>query len=303
MGKHTFTGWLYHEITAARCALLQLYEKKDRMMFVEKPRLEEQYMQAVGNYEEGVIKEEMECELLSAKYQMVQVKLNRREAINEAEIDQEIDKMRGEMMREAAGDGGYNRNYTELAPEKMDELQELYSKIIKACHPQMHTDLPQTHIELYNKAQEAYRRHDLDALRLIWDMLTAVDDGGEGIQLALELSLGIGEEEGEEEAERRDYSTDYSLAAELYEEFVPLENEAAIYEEWNNYKSDIQLEMKQMEDARAEYPFAAAKMLSSPEEIAAYKAELELRMKNAQQKREKLEQEIREMIGSAPRHG
>ena len=302
MGKHTFAGWLQHEITAARCALLKLYEEKDRMLYVEKRQLEEKYMAAVGSFEEEVIKEEMECELLIAKHKMVQVKLNRREEINEAEIDLEIEKMRGELMREAAGSGGGDRNYQELAPEKMNELQEIYSKIVQACHPQMHTNLPETHRQLYDKAQEAYRRHDLNALRLIWDMLTSAEDGGEGIQLALEISMGVGGEDGEDE-QIRDYSTDYTLAASLYSCFVPMENEAPVLEEWEHYKAEIRLEMMLMEKAREEYPFSAEKMLSSPEETAAYKAELELRLKNAKQQREKLSSEIREMIGSAPKHG
>lgn len=301
MGKHTFAEWLHHEITASRCALLALYEQNDKLMYVEKPRLEQKYMEAVGNYEETVIKEEMECELLSAKHRMVQVKLNRREPIDEAEIDLEIEKMRGALMREAAGSGGNPCGYAELAPEKMNELQELYGKIIKACHPQMHPDLPETHRRLYDKAQEAYRRHDIGALQLIWDMLTAAEDGGEGIQLALEISLGVGEETAQER--RRDYSTDYALAALLYESFVPAQEEAALYEAWNRYKSDVESVMRTMQQVREDYPFTAEGMLSSPEQTAAYRAELEQRMRDAQRQRERLEREIREMIGSAPKHG
>ena len=71
MEKHTFTLWLHMERIAARYALLALYEQRDRLQYIEGPRLEEEYMDKIGPYEETVIREEIECEILQKKQQMI----------------------------------------------------------------------------------------------------------------------------------------------------------------------------------------------------------------------------------------
>ena len=53
MSGHTFTGWLYHEVTAARCALLALYEQKDRLLYVEGPQIENSICRPWASLNEG----------------------------------------------------------------------------------------------------------------------------------------------------------------------------------------------------------------------------------------------------------
>ncbi len=113
MSKHSFKLWLHSEVTSARCALLTLYEQRDKLKYIEVPRLEKEYMDKVGTYEETVIKEEIECELLQKKQQMIQAAINRHEPIDEAAIDAELEMHRQKMVKEAAGTAAL-QDYAEL---------------------------------------------------------------------------------------------------------------------------------------------------------------------------------------------
>ena len=66
--EHTFTNWLQQEVLAARCSLLTLLEQQDRLRYQEAPELEEAYMKEVGTYEEEVLREELENEILQKKH-------------------------------------------------------------------------------------------------------------------------------------------------------------------------------------------------------------------------------------------
>lgn len=300
MAEHTFTNWLKFEVHSARCALLRLYEEEERLKHIEGPRLEREYMEAVGNYEETVVKEEMECELLTTKQRLVQAAINRREEIDEAAIDEKINELRKDMTDAAAGDPA-PQPYAELSPEQSGELQDLYSKIVKQFHPSMHPEMTEAERQLYQKAQDAYRMRDLPALNLIWEMLTASD--GEGLQLAFEMTMSMGTGDNEEDVPDRDYSTDYSLASTLYSSFVPLQEEAAITEEWKSYMEKTNSMMEQIQSMKQEFPYNAQEMLSDPQQIQAYKQELEQRMRNAQKEREQLTQNIQKMIGGTKVRG
>ena len=251
-------------------------------------------MQAVGEFERGVIREEIECELLGEKKRIIQMKINRREPIDEEEIDREIGLLREKKLAEAEG-SGESGSCARLNGEQADELQEVYSRIVHMCHPKMHPEQPETHRKLYEKAQEAYHRHDLAALKLIWTMLTTTEKEAGAGQVALTVGLGLSIGEGK----GRDYSTDYGLASELYSCFAPLDEEAGIAAEWRRYEEEADKEMQEIQEIREDFPFAAQEMLSSPEEIEAYKAELNQRLYNAQQTRRRMEDEIRVMIQEA----
>lgn len=296
MSKHTFTLWLHREVTSARCALLTLYEQRDKMRYIEGPRLEKEYMDKVGSYEETVIKEEIECELLQKKQQMIQTAINRREPIDEAAIDAELETLRQQMFEEAAGPAA-PQEYRELSGEQSDELQELYRDIVKNFHPQMHPELTEAHRQLFQKAQEAYRRRDLDALKLIHEMLYSTQ--GDGLELVLELLMGSEtEDESEEETPGRDYGTDYTLAAMIYGGFKPTNEEAVIQEEWTRYRRMTDSVMKEMDDMRLQFPYTASDMLSDPAKIEAYREELAHRLRTATAERERRTKEIRAMIES-----
>ena len=301
MGKHSFALWLHSEVASTRCALLTLYEQHDKLKYIDGPRLEKVYMDAVGTYEETVIKEEIECELLREKQQMIQTAINRREPIDESAIDAELDVHRQQMLKEAAGPAA-PQDYAELTSEQGDELQELYRDIVKNFHPQMHPELTEAHRQLFQKAQEAYRRRDLEALKLIHEMLYSTQEDGLALELLLELLKGDNSENEEEAVTGRDYATDYSLASRIYCGFVATAEEAAIQEEWARYRQMTDAAMKEMDDMRLQFPYTAAEMLSDPAQIEAYKEELAHRLRTATTEKERRTREIRAMIESVAAH-
>lgn len=302
MEKHSFLTWLEREVSSARFALLALYEKRDKLRFIDGPMLERDYMDKVGNFEESIIQEEIEVELLEKKQQMIQAAINRREPIDEAAIDAEIEKLRQQKLTEAANyGGGENSDVMELTGEQTNELQDLYHTIVKCYHPQMHPELTEIHKKLFMKAQDAYRRKDLEALRLIHDMLLQADGDVDLDELLDMLIDSVAQ--GETEPVRREYTTDYALASILYPYFRHTAEEASLQEEWDRYKVESDGMMAVIESIQKEFPFSAAQMLSDPEQLEAYKKDLEYRLYEAQKEREWLSQQIRSMIERVAVHG
>lgn len=254
-------------------------------------------MDKIGTFEETVIKEEIECELLKKKQEMIQSDINRRQPIDEASIDEETNKLRDEMIKEAGGDAP-PKEYADLSEEQATELQEIYSEIVKNYHPQTHPDLTEAHKELFEKAQEAYRRKDVSALKLIYDMLTSAD--GEGMAFELSMELDVSDEE--ETADER-FTTDYTLASELFKSFIPTSEEASVQEEWTRYKQNIDEVMSDMETLKTQFQYTAAETLSNPDKLAEYKAGLEHRLYEASKERARLTNEIERMKEATVQHG
>ncbi len=296
MSKHTFKNWLCDEVTATRCALLTLYEQRDRLQYIEGPRLEKEYMDAVGDYENTVIKEEIECELLDLKRQIIQTAINRREPIDESAIDAEIDAERTKMLDDAANSAA-PAEYVELTPEQGTELQKLYHDIVKNFHPQTHPEQTESHRKLFQKAQEAYRCNDLEALRLIYDMLCSTTDGG--FEVTVELSNGA---ETDFNFVGQDYTLDYAAAAQIYDCFVSTSEEMSIREEWARCRLLTDDVMNEIERLRADFPYSASDMLADPNKIQAYKEDLAYRLRTAVQERERRTLEIKEMLKGGVKH-
>lgn len=301
MSKHTFSQWLRKEVTSSRCALLTLYEQRDKLKFIEGPQLEREYMEKIGAYEETIIKEEIECELLQKKQQMIQAAINRREPIDEAAIDAELDKQRQEMYQEAI-DIPSPQDFADLTGEQSDELQELYREIVREFHPQMHPELNEVHHKLFQKAQEAYRLRDLSALSLIYDMLVSTKEDEGAISLMLELIVGIGTSDEEEGTLEVENMTDYKMAAMLYSSFTPTVEEASIKEELTHFKELTDQVMQEMKYMRTIFPYTAAEMLSDPIKVAEYRKELEHRLFAAKEEIARRTEEIRMIIERVTAH-
>lgn len=79
MRNQSFYSLFGQEVNTLGVALLGLYEKKDRLLYVEAPQIRKRYMEAVGNFEEGVLNDELELSLLHRKAELIQIAINRRE--------------------------------------------------------------------------------------------------------------------------------------------------------------------------------------------------------------------------------
>ena len=298
MSELTFSIWLNQELIAARCSLVTLHEQLDKLVYIDGPQLEQLYMEQVGNYEESVIRAEIECELLRKKQQIIQTAINRHKPIDLSAIDQEIDILRRQMLLAAAGPASA-QSYDRLSEEEREDLQDLYHRIVRSFHPETHPELTDTHRHLFQKAQEAYRRRDLPALRLIYQMLVDAD----GISLDDLLAMLSPEEAPTvERTSLKGHSTDFTLAGLLYPYIKPSAEETAVQESIRAFRNRADDILKEMDLIRTQFPHSAAEMLGDPEKVEAYKKDLERRMQNAVQEQERRTQEINAMIEREAHH-
>ncbi len=293
MNERKFIEWLWSELDTAQYALLSSYERRDKFKYIDGPRLEKEYMEKIGNFEETVIKQEIECELLKKKQQMIQAAINRREPIDMEAIDAEIDKLRQQKYKESEGTAP--QEFAELSAEASDELQQLYRDIVKNFHPQVHTELTEIQRQLFQKALEAYRCRDLEALRLIYDMLYGMSDKG--------IETSVENRDNKDEEKTREYVTDYKLAAVIYKGFLSIDEEVAIQDELIRYKQLEEETMEEIDRIRSKFPYNTVDMLSDNMRIEEYREELEHRLRVAKAECERRTREIQSMVGGVTAHG
>lgn len=301
----TFAQWLCDELLASQCALLALYERADQIHYHDRSRLEQQYIELFGTLEDQVIREEMNLELLELKKQKIQTALNRREPIDETAIDAEIEARRDEMEAEAEGTEA-PPEYRELTDEEQSELQHLYRTMVRNYHPATHPGLTEVHRELFQRIQDAYRRRDLEAMRLACDLMLRADDAEDPMdkeeRLRLLMKYLPRKDPQEMEPAVVHVYTDYALAKLVYPHFQPLGEEMALQEEWNRCMASIQETQSFINAMQQDFPFTAEETMSDPEKTAAYRTELTGRLSDAKRKCQVLEAEIRSMIVKAVRH-
>lgn len=225
MGSSCFAGWLAQEVESAQNALLTRIEQLDTLRYVEAPKLRNKYMVKIGTTEDEVLNAELDAKMLQRKLELIQIKCNRREPIDMAEIDQQIEAERKELLAQAETADAAGQRLPQLTEEQQAELQELYHKIVEGFHPQVHPNLTDTEKALYEKAVDAYRNRNLAALKLIDEILFK-----DGIAFALKTTLSVVEEDEQQQAAvlADALSADYTLAKQLYPYFVPQQEDAVL---------------------------------------------------------------------------
>lgn len=183
-----------------------------------------------------------------------------------------------------------------LTVEEKEELQSLYKEIVREFHPQVRSDMTETEKVLYQKALDAYKRQNLEQLRLIYDMLFSSDT----VELSFEMSE-IESKDAEVEALKeivKEMLEDYSLAAKLYPCFETLEEDAVLYSAKTKYENMQETVVAEIEGIMNRFPFIAKDTLRDEEKLKAYLDSLSGRMNSAKESLEKLQTEIETMIGA-----
>lgn len=297
MLEQTYLKWLGKEVIAAKYALLVALEKRDNLLYIEEPELKEEYMQKIGMYEEQILKLELEVSLQEKKKLMIQAAINRREPVDLEAIEKQLDEERASQLSRLneTYKAGTRQNET-LTVEEKEELQSLYKEIVSEFHPQVRSDMTETEKVLYQKTLDAYKRQNLEELRLIYDMLFTSEAG--------DLSLEVSEIESEvDEAEElkeiaKEMMEDYSLAAELYSCFESLEEDAVLHSTKTKYENMQAGIISEIEGIMNRFPFIAKDTLRDEEKLQAYLNSLSGRMNSAKESLEKLQTEIETMIGA-----
>ncbi len=226
MREQTFSSWLQQRIESCRMAMVTLYEKRDHLRYVEAPPLRKKYMDRIGAREEAVLQAELEVSLLRKKVEWIQISINRREPVDLDQIDARLEVERQlEISQLEDADRTLNEIPT-LTEAQEHTLQRQYREIIQSFHPAMNLQATDTQRELYAKALEAYKRQDVDAIKLIHEALfKPVEE--DGIELPVRILAAPSVRESLEATEKRalPIATDYALAETLYDCFIPTEND------------------------------------------------------------------------------
>lgn len=298
MGNPCFAGWLAQEVESAQNALLTRIEQLDTLRYVEAPKLRSEYMVKIGTSEEEVLDAELNTKMLQRKLELIQIKRNRREPIDMAEIDQQIAAERKELLEQAEVADAAGQQLPQLTEEQQDELQKLYHKIVENFHPQVHPNLTDTEKALYEKAVEAYRSRNLDALKLIDEILFK-----DNISLVLQASLSIDDAEDDEQhaaALAEALSADYTLAKQLYPYFEPSQQDAVLRSAAERYTVQCEETEDEIEQLRQTFPFTAQSTLADSEKTKAYLEQLSLRKLRALDAQKTLTQKINSIMEELP---
>ena len=169
------------EVGSLRAELSALVLDRDALLCHECKHIEMAYMLSIGALEYKVF--ELECAILrlKRKTEMIQAKKNRQERVDllqienaldrefeayQARLDEQIKKMNAALKRS---------HDLPLTQEESQELKKRYHAIVKALHPDLHSDLSDAKKQLFRNAVEAYANGDLNRLRIIATMISEPD--------------------------------------------------------------------------------------------------------------------------------
>ncbi len=117
MKKYTFAKAIREEICSMKKSLDSYYEVITKLENEVGPQLLNKYNENFGELEKAIFAEELECEILSMKQQMIQTAINRREPVDEADIDRQLDEYRQQRIKEAFSG---NDNVLDLGSLKLE---------------------------------------------------------------------------------------------------------------------------------------------------------------------------------------
>ncbi len=297
MRKQTFTACLAAEVESARLALLSAYQERDRVLYVEAAPLRKKYMDIFGVVEDAVLRAELELHLLERKRDLIQRALNRREQVDLAAIEKMLEEEKEELLKQLESEDRTSKEMPELTEEQMHTMQRQYREINRSFHPSLHPEISDTQRELFEKAQEAYRNQDPEAMKLVYDMLfKPIDEGS--------LAQGLRESSRADPLTPRqsfaafahELETDYALAKELYDCFMATEEDSVVSTALDVYTAERRLVEEEIEAIRKGFPFAAVEVINDPAKQEEYMLSLKLRAKQCEIETKQVKDVITELL-------
>ncbi len=298
MREKSFTAWLMNETASSRFALIGLYELRDKLLYIDAPPLRQRYMNTIGIYEEEVLEAELEVSMLQRKVELIQAAVNRREYINQALIEKELEAEKAQKLADLESADKTLNELPQLSEEKQKAMQQQYREITSLFHPAMNPYANDVQKELYTKALDAYRMQDAEKMDHIYGMLfNKDDDTGAGVTVAVESTTST--EEEIMDAHKKIASVlaiDYSFAKELYSYFAPLEDDTIVLDTLNTYNEQRKALEKEIEDIKSGFPFNALATLNNKKKTEEYLEDLRIRARQCEREKVELEQRITSMM-------
>lgn len=145
----------------------------DELRFIICPDLEIRYYQAVGKEELRVFALDLEISRLRRHIALVTAALNRREQADFAaiEITLEIEfqdyKRRLEERSERYDRASNISPEDVLSGDEVREMKQIYYRLVKKLHPDLHPDATEEELELFRQAAEAYKSGNRAMLKIL----------------------------------------------------------------------------------------------------------------------------------------
>ena len=165
------------EVEKLRAEISMLLLERDELRLVICKNIETAYVLAFGCLEYKAF--ELNCAILRTKrkIELIQAKKNRQEKVVLSVIEEILDKEFAEFQRQLDEQIDKMNNaidrcqWHQLTDEETKEIKKLYRSVVKALHPDLHPEVTQMQIQLFQNAVQAYENGDLDSLRIISDMV------------------------------------------------------------------------------------------------------------------------------------
>lgn len=294
MGNINYSDWLIKELDSATLSLISIIEKRENMKYVESEKIKIIYMQKIGNFEKEVLKAELDLTLEKKKSELIQACINRREPIDMNKINLQIEEEKQKQLSEIENSEKSNTSASSLTEEQENEMREMYKEIVENFHPEINTKMSFIEKTAYEKAVNAYKNHCYESMKLAYDMLFR-----NTLKLDLDFKLGSTDESSDEEAEKisEDIMADYDIASDLFDCFVPLQQDMLIKNSIEEHISKFNSVEKEIENLKETFPFNAVETLNDETKIEEYINSLKFRKQKAQDEIEHYSEKIKLMLG------
>lgn len=178
---HPEDAELREQRSRLRAELTVLLLQKDNLQLVQGRRIEAAYLRRFGALELEVYESYCAYKRAKRKADEIRARLNRREAVDEAELNAALDAefavyrekldARMEKMNRILSPG----ESSGLTAAGREALKTLYRKAVKALHPDLHPEAGEAEKTLLQRAMDAYRHRDLAELRAVCEALPEAD--------------------------------------------------------------------------------------------------------------------------------
>lgn len=169
---------LKEELEEKKNILSDLLLQKDELQFIICKNIETDYMLKVGYLEMKVYKADCKLRRIKRKLELIQARINREEEIDLASIESILDaefeeyQKNIDMLIKNIREAVSKSMCPKLSEEDNKLLRNLYYKIVKALHPDLHPDNTEKQLKFFYRANLAYENGDLVTLKIIWELIS-----------------------------------------------------------------------------------------------------------------------------------